>query len=211
MSDSSQQRHPANRLNEMLAVLMLGIATIGTAWCGYQASRWNSEQDSLAREGSDLRVEANRQFGLATQGVTYDANIVAQYAKAVSDGDTRLQEFFEATLFRPDFLPVLEEWKAAVAAGENPPPLVENQEYLDSQLAGFQTTHAAAEAKDLEASEAGENGDDYVLVTLLLATALFFAGVTTSFRVPAARLILLALAATAIAYSLSRIAVLPVA
>jgi hypothetical protein len=211
VSDSSRARHPANRLNEMLAVLMLGIATIGTAWCGYQASRWNSEQESRARQASDLRVEANRQFGLATQGIVYDANIVSQYAAALSDGDTRLQEFFKTTLFRAGFLPVLERWEEAVAAGGAPPPLLEDEKYLATQLAGYEETHAAAEAKDLEASEAGDNADEYVLMTLLLATALFFAGVTTSFRVPAARLILLTLAALAIAYSLSRIATLPVA
>lgn len=195
----------------MLAVLMLGIATIGTAWCGYQASRWNSEQAALAREASDLRVEANRQFGLATQGVLYDANIVSQYAAALSDGDTRLQEFFKTTLIRADFLPVLERWEEAVAAGDAPPSLLEDRAYLDAQLDRFEGTQDAAEVKDLESAEAGDNADDYVLMTLLLATALFFAGVTTSFKVPAARLILLTLAALAIAYSLSRIATLAVA
>jgi hypothetical protein len=195
----------------MLAVLMLGIATIGTAWCGYQASRWNSEQAALAREASDLRVEANRQFGLATQGVLYDANIVSQYAAALSDGDTRLQEFLKTTLIRADFLPVLERWEQAVDAGDRPPRLLEDRAYLDAQLAGFEQTQATAEARDVESSEAGDTADEYVLMTLLLATALFFAGVTTSFKVPAARLILLTLAALAIAYSLSRIATLAVA
>ena len=57
----------------------------------------------------------------------------------------------------------------------------------------------------------GENGDDYVLLTLLLAAALFFAGVTTSFKMEMARLILLALAGALLAYCLSRIATLPVA
>jgi hypothetical protein len=211
VSEPSRARHPANRLNEMLAVLMLGIATIGTAWCGYQASRWNSEQESRARHASDLRVEANRQFGLATQGVLYDVNIVSQYAVALSDGDARLQDFFKTTLIRADFLPVLGRWEEAVAAGDAPPPLLEDRAYLDAQLAGYEETQAAAEAADLEASEAGDNADEYVLMTLLLATALFFAGVTTSFKVPAARLMLLTLAALAIAYSLSRIATLAVA
>ena len=82
---------------------------------------------------------------------------------------------------------------AIVAAGDTPPQLLEDRAYLDAQLAGYEETNAAAETKDLEASEAGDNADEYVLMTLLLATALFFAGVTTSFRVAAARLILLTL------------------
>ena len=129
VSRPERSRQPNNRLSEMLAVLLLGIATIGTAWCGYQASRWNQEQGDISREGSDLRIEANRQFGLATQAIVYDANLVAQYAKAVVDGDTRLQQFFRTTLFRPAFLPVLERWEEAIKAGETPPNLLEDSDY----------------------------------------------------------------------------------
>ena len=86
----------------------------------------------------------------------YDANLVAQYAKAVVDGDTRLQEFYRTTLFRPAFLPVIERWQQAIQEGETPPRLLEDREYLDSQLADYQATQASAEAKDVEAKEAAE-------------------------------------------------------
>jgi hypothetical protein len=195
----------------MIAVLLLGVATIGTAWSGYQASRWNQAQSDIAREASDLRVESNRQFGLATQTILYDANLVTQYAKAVSDGDTELQDFMRSTLFRTDFLPVLERWQVAVRAGQTPPRLLEDHDYIDEQLGPYQETQAKAEAKDVEAKDAGQNGDDYVLLTLLLAAALFFAGVTTSFKLQLARLVLLALAAVLLAYCISQIATLPVA
>ncbi len=210
VSRPERSRQPNNRLSEMLAVLLLGIATIGTAWCGYQASRWNQEQGDISREGSDLRIEANRQFGLATQAIVYDANLVAQYAKAVVDGDTQLQQFFRTTLFRPAFLPVLERWEEAIKAGETPPNLLQDSEYVGGELADYEATQSKAEAKDLEAKEAGTNGDDYVLVTVLLASALFFAGVTTSFKMQMARLMLIGLAAVLIAYCLSRIATLPI-
>jgi hypothetical protein len=205
-----RSRQSNNRLSEMIAVLLLGVATIGTAWCGYQASRWNQDQGDISREGSDLRVEANRQFGLATQTIVYDANLVAQYAKAVVDGDTQLQEFYRTTLFRRDFLPVIERWQQAIQQGNTPPNLLEDRDYVDTQLADYQATQAKAEAKDVEAKEAGKNGDDYVLVTVLFAASLFFAGVTTSFKLQAARLVLLMLAAVLIAYCLSKIATLPV-
>jgi len=194
----------------MIAVFLLGIATIGTAWCGYQASRWNQDQGDISRAGSDLRVEANRQFGLATQKIVYDANLVAQYAKAVVDGDTKLQEFYKSTLFRPDFLPVLERWQQAIQEGKTPPPLLQDKDYLNSQLGDYEATQAKAEAKDVEAKQAGKNGDDYVLLTLLLAASLFFAGVTTSFKLQLARMVLLTLAAVLIAYCISRITTLPV-
>lgn len=211
MSARPERLAATNRLTEMIAVVLLGIATIGTAWCGYQASRWNAEQQDLGRAASDLRVEANRQFGLATQQVQYDANLLAQYARAVSDGDTRLQEFLRTSMMRPEFVRFLDEWQAELEAGGSPGNLLEAEGYLDAQLGGYQDIQRRAEATDVEAGEASENGDSYVLMTLLLATALFFAGVTTSFKVRAARLVLLACASAAIAYALSRIATLPMA
>ena len=207
---AERSRQSNNRLSEMIAVFLLGIATIGTAWCGYQASRWNQDQGDLARQSSDLRVEANRQFGLATQQIVYDANLVAQYAKAVVDGDTKLQNFFKTTLFRPAFLPVLERWQQAISEGKTPPNLLQDKDYLNSQLADYQTTQSKSEAIDLEGKRAGDNADDYVLITVLLAAALFFAGVTTSFKLQMARLVLITFAAVLIAYCISRIVTLPV-
>jgi hypothetical protein len=50
-----------------------------------------------------------------------------------------------------------------------------------------------------------------VKITVLLATSLFFAGVTTSFRMRTARLFLLAASGLTIAYSASLLVELPVA
>jgi hypothetical protein len=46
---SERSRQSNNRQSEMIAVLLLGVATIGTAWCGYQASRWNKYHGEIAR------------------------------------------------------------------------------------------------------------------------------------------------------------------
>ena len=201
----------ANRVLEILAVVLLGIATVGTAWCGFQAAQWNGEQGDLAQESADLRVEASRLFGLATQAVAFDANMVAQYAQAVVAEDEELQAFYRATLFRADFLPVLDRWEEEIAAGGGPPQrLLEDEEYLQDQLAPYEEASAAAEAINERSDEAGRNADDYVLVTVLLATSLFFSGVTTSFRMRTARLLLLAAAAVTVAYSASLLVELPV-
>ena len=69
--------------------MLLGIATIGIGWCGYQASRWNGREGELTRDAAIVQTEAARLFGLATQTVSYDSNILAQYAQAASAGDQR--------------------------------------------------------------------------------------------------------------------------
>jgi hypothetical protein len=207
----SGRRDPAgNRVLEILAVALLGIATVGTAWCAYQAAQWNGEQGDLAREAADERLEASRLFGLATQAVAFDANMVAQYAQAVVADNEDLQAFYRATLFRAEFLPVLDRWEAEIADGGVPTRLLEDEEYLAEQLAPYEEATSTAEAISERSEEAGRNADDYVLVTVLLATSLFFAGVTTSFRMRTARLLLLAAAGLTVAYSASLLVELPV-
>jgi len=200
-----------HRILEVLAVVLLGVATIGTAWCGYQATRWNGQEDEHARAASNLQVEAAREFGLATQKVSYDSAMVAQYASALSSGNEKLQQFILDSLIRPDFRPVIDQWKAEVEAGQNPANLLTDEDYLNQQLTQYRETEAKAAAQSVEGQEAGDNADDYVLTTLLLASALFFAGLTTSFRVRFAQLMLLAGSALLIAYAASRLADLPVA
>ena len=211
MTAATPRRQRNHRILEVLAVVLLGVATIGSAWCGYQATRWNGEENQLARRASDLQVEAAREFGLATQIVSYDSNMIAQYARAVSEGDERLQQFFKDSLIRPAFLPTLEQWEQEVVDGGSPRNLISDEEYLDEQLSGYRDTEARAQAMTVEAEEASSNADDYVLTTLLLASALFFAGLTTSFRVRFAQLMLLGGSVVLIAYAASRLADLPIA
>jgi hypothetical protein len=202
---------PGSRLIEVLAVALLGVATIGSAWCGYQATRWNGEEGDLARQSAALQVEAARQFGLATQTVSYDSNMIGQYANAAVSDNEDLMRFYRETLIRRDFLPVLDRWQQQVDAGSVPENLLEDQEYLDAQLESYRRSAAEAEAVSVEAQLAGNEADDYVLTTLILASALFFAGLTTSFRVRFARLLLLSGAALLIAYAASRLVELEIA
>jgi len=191
---------------EVLAVVLLAVATLGSAWCGYQATRWNGEEADFARQATDARVEASRQFGLATQKVAYDATMVAQYAQAYADGNEKLIAFYRTALIRPEFLPVIDRWQQELTAGTaSPTNVFQDQQYLSTEFADYTAADAHAIALNLESQKASETGDDYVLTTLLLASALFFAGVTTSFRMRIPRLLLLTFAALTIAYATARV------
>ena len=200
-----------NRLLEVVAVVLLGVATVGSAWCGYQATRWNGEENDLSRQSAALQVEAARQFGVATQTVSYDSNMLSQYANATAAGDEALMRFYRETLLRPEILPVVERWEADIAAGGTPHNLLDDEAYLDDQLEPYRATTATATDLADQAAEAGDHADEYVLTTLVLASALFFAGLTTSFRVRLARLLLLVGSSLLVAYAASRLTQLGVA
>lgn len=199
----------ADRLLEVVAVLLLGVATVGSAWCGYEASRWNGEQGDLTRQASDLDVESARLSGIATQRVAYDASVLSDYAQAVAGAQVELAGFYRTSLVRPDFLPLLEEWEAQVEAGQVPTNLFEDEEYLQEQFAESQAVAAESEAVTERSRTAGRTADAYVLTTIFFAIALFFAGVTSTFRSRTLRTVLLMGSALTVAVALGRVADLP--
>ena len=190
-------------------MVLLGVATLGSAWCGYQATRWNGEGTDLARRAADVEFEAAREFGLTTQLITYDSTMVAQYAQAFSDDNDGLMQFFRDTLIRPEFLPMLDEWEESIAAGETPDNILTDQEYLAAQLEDYEALQLSANEYGRRAEAAGNSTDDYVLTTILLASAVFFAGLTTSFRVRFAQLMLLTGSSLLVAYAAVRLVDLP--
>ena len=210
-SGSRKVSRGGRTLFDLFAVLLLGIATVATAWCGIQSSRWNGEEADAAREENLGRIEGSRLFALASQEVAYDATMTAKYAEAVVDGNERMQTFVRTYLIRPEFLPFLEDWQSRVEAGdETVSNLFTDDAYLDSQFAESRATTAASDIASARSAESAKTADDYLLTTLLTATALFFAGVTTSFGTRSARLALLAASIGVLAVTAARLVDLPV-
>src|SRR3954447_7948016 len=55
------------RLLELLAVLLLSLTTLATAWSGYQAARWSGEQSQLYAQASATRIRSQQQSTAAGQ------------------------------------------------------------------------------------------------------------------------------------------------
>ena len=195
----------------MLAVLLLGVGSVATAWCGIEASRWNGEE---ARESRDAGIDPHRRLRSRSHSVPRSSRTTRTSRPSTrapsSTAKRTLREFLRENLVRPEFLPVLDRWEAAIRAGDQSFSLFTDEEYLDSLFADSTATAAESDAALERSNEASDNADDYLLMTLLTATALFFAGVTTSFASRPARLALLALAATIITFTAARLIDLPV-
>jgi hypothetical protein len=207
----NNQSSGIQRLIELIAVLVLGLATVGTAWCGYQAAQWNGVQSSATSASTDARVEASRLFGLATQKASYDSSMIAKYAEAVQAGNTKLVSFYRATLIRKEMLPVIDRWEAEIKAGETPTRLIDDASYVNTQLGPYRAATAKADALNKVALQAGATSHDYIINTILLAVALFFSGVMTSFSYLPARVLLVVAAIAMVAVAAVDLADLPVA
>lgn len=201
----------SGRIIEIITVLMLALATVGSAWSAFQVSRWNGVETDSSRASAALRIDASREYSLATQIIAYDAAAVSQYAQAVASDNAELQQFLRETIVRPAFLPILDSWEAQIQAGQLPTNLLQNQDYLDELLAPSQDRDARALAATVKSEDAGDNADDYIRLTLFFASALFFAGVTASFRTRLPKLLLLFGAGLILAIAGALLASYPVA
>jgi hypothetical protein len=201
----------SNRTIEIFAVMLLGIATVASAWCAYQSSQWDNQETREGRTATETRIEETRLYTRGTQLGMYDTTILTSYASAVANKQTVLSGFIMDTLVRPELAPIIREWEDKIASGDSDVSgLLDNPEYLDSLFADADAAEALAREADDRSEAAGRNANDYLMTTLFMASALFFAGVLTSLQSRAAKLLLLAAAISTLAIGAGRLAGLPV-
>lgn len=186
--------HVAERRDkiELVAVVLLAIATVATAWSGYQSTRWNGEQAKAAGRSNALRIESAKAAGLANSQTQIDVASFTQWVNAYSLKQTELADFYFKR-FRPEFKPAVAAWIATrpLKNADAPPTPFAMPQY---KLA------ARAQSERLEAQSdmfAGrvllniQRASNYVLAVVLFASALFFAGMSTKLTAPKLRIAML--------------------
>ena len=183
----------SGRRLELAATVLLAVAAVATAWCSYQATRWNSEQTKQSGTTNRLRLEASRSQGLAEAQKQVDLATFVQWVDAYALKRSELQQFY-VRRFRREFRPAFRAWLATK-------PLTNANAPLSPFAMPQYRLAATAEAKRLddEASASSELRDrfiqrqsNYVLCVVLLAIALFLAGMSTKLSGRGLRITLLA-------------------
>jgi hypothetical protein len=64
-----------DRSFEVIAVVILAVATIGVAWSGYQSARWGGVQSTKYSEAGARRVDATRAMTSAGQASLFDTSM----------------------------------------------------------------------------------------------------------------------------------------
>lgn len=179
---------------EIFSTLLLALATVATAWSGYQASRWSGEQSIAFSEANAARVESTRLSTRAGQEVQIDLALFTQWLDAYARDETKLVDFYEKR-FRDEFEPAFEAWLATNPRANAKAPLspfAMPQYTLQSQVEADRLS-AEAEAAGQLARRNNQRSDNYVLCVVLFAASLFFAGISTKLTRPWSRKAILAL------------------
>ena len=200
----------AHLLVEVIEAILLAIVAITTAWSGYQAARWDSVQSELYGRSYRLRVEAQAQEIEANQAKQYDAETVVEWLKAEVQGETKLADFFERRLL-PEFQPAFQSWKKTDPLHNSKAPIGPSMmpEYRD--LRGEQAARKNQEASELfeKGTQARERGDEYVRVTVFLATVLLLVAISQRFHSHRIRVMLAIVALFMLCIPVSRLLMLP--
>jgi hypothetical protein len=165
---------------ELAATVLLAFAAVATAWCGYQATRWNGEQAKAAAGVSATRFEAARAADLANAQTEVDVATFVAWASAYAQGETLLADFYHDR-FRAEFAPAVDAWLATRPLQNQDAPLTPfaMPEYTVAAAAEADALDQDAEVLAAEVREDIQTASNYVLGVVLCSVALFFGGVST--------------------------------
>jgi hypothetical protein len=188
LNEREEGEHPVqssgiHQIVEVIEAIILAIVAITTAWSGYQAARWDSVQSELYGRSSRLRVEGQALETRANLEKMYDAATVAEWVKAEAHGETELASFFEKRLF-PDIRPAFEAWKRTdpLHNPNAPAGAVFMPEYRNTMAEKAALDNDEATELFKTGTVARERADQYVRVTVFLATILLLTAIGQRFR-----------------------------
>ena len=168
---------------ELWATLILSLATLVTAWAGYEAGKWNGLQTALNMQATALRIEAGQHAAEAQQMLLYDLGLFTNWANAVGSGNTRLADFHRGR-FRDEFAPAFDAWLATQPLENDAAPAspFEMDAYHPAALDAQEEATATAEHLAGSAEVANGFADRYTLIIVILAGALLLAGLAHRFE-----------------------------
>jgi hypothetical protein len=182
---------------EIIAVILISIASVASAWCAYQSARWGGVQSESYSRANAARVESLREANLANRQLMIDVNLFLAYSSAEAAGNRAFSSFI-VRRFPTRLAVAMRAWLASrpLANPKAPSsPFVMRQYHLDAQDDADRLETTAGAIFD-QGSIAKENSDRYILMTVLFASVSFLAGVGSKFEHRGVALAALALGTT---------------
>jgi hypothetical protein len=205
---ASKKKQP---LFEPVALLLLSLATVGTAWCSFEAAVWGgvsqramNQSAAAGRRAASFQLQAN-QFAML------DVQLFSHYINARASSNDNLARFY-SDRFRGEAKSAFDAWMTTRPfENTNAPahPFTTNL-YQPRLLEDARLAEAESQQSWQQAGEAGRNSRSYVLITVMLACALFCGGTASRFEALWIRRAVLALGLVAFVFAVARLLLLPI-
>ena len=203
----------ASRRHELISIaeaVLLSVVTITAAWSGYAAAKWSTESSFGLARAAALRTEASRAFQQSLTLRAQDAaNFNAWFAAYLAG--RKDEERVAERRFRPEYEVAFRAWLATKPFSN--PNAPKGPQYMPQyQPTGYAETYALdaqADAQTAAAEHAAGTGDEYIRVTVILASVLFLVGLSTQFSYRGVRLGLVGVGAVLLVIAAVTIGQLP--
>ncbi|MFO0830199.1 MAG: formylglycine-generating enzyme family protein [Phycisphaerales bacterium] len=171
---------PSNRAIEIAIVVLLALATFCSTWCGYQARRWSAAQAAAGAGADAAERQAAENIIVGLQLRTQDGLLLLECWRAMREGQTEVGDMIVAHM-RPQLQRAV---KASIDGGvlinaDATGPL-QRPEYVLAPEEEAARLRAIAQQLRAQASASRDVADEYVLLTLLCASVLFFGGIAST-------------------------------
>ncbi|MBK5093895.1 MAG: hypothetical protein JJE48_10330 [Actinobacteria bacterium] len=182
---------------EIAAAALLALATMMSAWCAFSSGEWHGESIASYHKSSNSMVKSSELFDRAQQQVLIDVISFTNYYNAVSAGDLQLAQAYETRGFSPELESAFNAWKAKdpFVNPDAPATPFAMTEYKNPYRVKAMAEQRYSSEQAARGKDAMHTSNTYILLTVLFASVLFFAGISTKFKEVRIRLALLAFGA----------------
>jgi len=191
------------RRDWMVAVaeaVLLAIVAVMAAWSGYASAKWATDSRlELAKSSAARTLASNSELAAMTQR-NFDSSTFTVWFVADVAGNAR-QERIAERRFTPNFRRAFNAWMAT------DPAYMPQYKQPDLTLAAVLNHRATV--LYAKGATAGTNSDEYVRLTVYLATVLFLVAISTHFRIRAVRIGLVTLGGVVLILSVVQLTTLP--
>lgn len=195
---------------EVFEAIALGLVAVATAWAGFQSARWDGRHALLYGRSTTLRIEADENLSLGGQQRLLDVSTFNTWIQARSAGDREVADLY-VERFSPEFRAAFDAWLATdpFENPDAPPGPSFMPEYENPLLEEGAALNERARAVFDQGTEARETAEQYVRLTVILATVLFLIALSQRFKVRNVRIGVLVVAGALLVYDIVSIAGLP--
>jgi hypothetical protein len=194
---------------EVLEAAMLGVASVATAWSGYQATRWSGVQSADYTRAGALRAESIRQSNLANTQISIDSELFLDWQEADRLGQEDLARELTRD-FTPELRAAFDAWLPTKDDAGAPPNPIVTPAYVPRGREESAELQRDAEESFADGQDANQTSDNYVLLGVGFALALFLVAMGTRFKFRRVHTAVTAFSGALIAIGLVCLAVFPI-
>lgn len=170
------------QLVSAVEAVLLAVVTLTAAWSGFAAAKWTTESSLELARASASRTAASRAFQQSLILRSQDASNFNAWFSAYLTKNAAGERVAEGR-FRPQYDVAFRAWLATrpFANPHAPKGPQAMPQYHPTGLASSRALAARAEHQLETGEQAATTGDDYIRVTVVLASVLFLVGLSSHF------------------------------